>query len=81
MVEIKIPHQEELSIISDTEILGDLGLNEVPLTELRAMLPQDALENAHYTTTTKINADGSGETVIATVRGGFERALVCSAGL
>ncbi|KAG0306773.1 hypothetical protein BGZ98_001734 [Dissophora globulifera] len=80
MVEIKIPHQEELSIISDTEILGDLGLNEVPLNELREILPQDALENARYTTTTKPNADGTGETVIAVVRGGFERALVCSVG-
>ncbi|KAI8596347.1 hypothetical protein EDD21DRAFT_422517, partial [Dissophora ornata] len=29
MVEIKIPHQEELSIISDTEILADLGPNEL----------------------------------------------------
>ncbi|KAF8919709.1 hypothetical protein BGZ58_004583 [Dissophora ornata] len=28
MVEIKIPHQEGLSIISDTEILAGLGLNE-----------------------------------------------------
>ncbi|KAG0017020.1 Transcription factor Dp-2 [Podila clonocystis] len=29
MVEIQIPHQEELCIISDTEILGDLGLGTV----------------------------------------------------
>lgn len=76
MVEIKIPHQEELSIISDTEILGDLGLNEVPLNELRAMLPQEALDSAGYTTTS-MDSDGSTDNVMTTVRGGFERALLC----
>ncbi|KAG0349041.1 hypothetical protein BGZ54_004491, partial [Gamsiella multidivaricata] len=79
MVEIKIPHQEELSIISDTEILGDLGLNEVPLNELKTMLPPNALQNARYTTNTKV-VPGMGEELMATVCGGFERALVCSAG-
>ncbi|KAK3811916.1 MAG: hypothetical protein J3Q66DRAFT_348832 [Benniella sp.] len=77
MVEIKIPHQDELSIISDTEILGDLGLNEVPLSELKKMLPQEALEKAGYTTTST-NTDGSTDNVMTTVRGGFERALVCA---
>lgn len=75
MVEIKIPHQEELSIISDTEILSDLGLNQVPLNELRTMLPQEALDDAGYTTTS--DADGSTDNVMTTVRGGFERALLC----
>ncbi|KAF9896781.1 hypothetical protein BX616_006773, partial [Lobosporangium transversale] len=70
MVEIKIPHQEELSIISDTEILGDLGLNQVPLNDLKAMLPEEAFNKFSYTTTTTENGD-----VIATVQGGFERAI------
>ncbi|KAI8596020.1 hypothetical protein EDD21DRAFT_389603, partial [Dissophora ornata] len=79
VVEIKIPHQEELSITSDTEILADLGLNEVHQKELHAMLPQYMLNSARYTT--KSTGDGcGGENVMATVRGGFESALVCSAG-
>ncbi|KAF9924515.1 Transcription factor Dp-2, partial [Modicella reniformis] len=79
MVEIKMPHQEELSIISDTEILGDLGLSEVPLSELKTMLTQEALNRAGYTTTsTTMDADGSADNVMTTVRGGFERALVCA---
>ncbi|KAI1318243.1 Transcription factor Dp-2 [Mortierella claussenii] len=81
MVEIKIPHQEELSIISDTEILGEMGLNQVPLTDLKAMLPQEAFDKARYTTATVQDIVDSGNEnmcVVATVRGGFERALVCS---
>ncbi|KAF9998164.1 Transcription factor Dp-2 [Entomortierella chlamydospora] len=77
MVDIKMPHNEELNIISDTEVIGDLGLNDVPLAELKAMLTPEAFENAGYTTTTTSGEDGDNN-VIATVRGGFERALVCS---
>ncbi|CAO3569428.1 unnamed protein product [Mortierella alpina] len=76
MVEIKMPHQEELSIISDTEILGDLGLNTVSLNELKATLPQELLENACYgASAAEGEADGN---AAVTVRGGFERAMFCS---
>ncbi|KAG9323416.1 hypothetical protein KVV02_002576 [Mortierella alpina] len=76
MVEIKMPHQEELSIISDTEILGDLGLNTVSLNELKATLPQELLENACYgASAAEGEVDGN---TIVTVRGGFERAMFCS---
>ncbi|KAF9108565.1 Transcription factor Dp-2 [Mortierella sp. AM989] len=78
MVEIKMPHNEELNIISDTEIVGDLGLNDVPLSDLRAMLPQDVIDRAGYATTTTSGAHG--DNIIASVQGGFERALVCSVG-
>ncbi|KAF9126227.1 Transcription factor Dp-2 [Mortierella sp. 14UC] len=49
-VRIQIPHySEELSIISDTEILGDLGFNAVTLDDLQAMLPSgDLMESARY---------------------------------
>lgn len=66
-VEIQIPHQEELCIISDTEILGDLGLGTVSLNDLKTMLPKDLLGNARYVTN-----PGN-----VTVHGGFER-VVCS---
>ncbi|KAF9320394.1 Transcription factor Dp-2 [Podila minutissima] len=68
MVEIQIPHQEELCIISDTEILGDLGLGTVSMSELKTMLPKDLLGNARYVTN-----PGN-----VTVHGGFERQVVCS---
>ncbi|KAF8919384.1 hypothetical protein BGZ58_004644, partial [Dissophora ornata] len=58
MAEIKIQHQEELSIISDTEILTDLRLNEVRQEELHAMLLQDMLNSTRYTT--KTTGDGCG---------------------
>lgn len=46
---IQIPQNDELSIISDTEILGDLGHNAVTLKDLQAMLPNDDLmESAQY---------------------------------
>ncbi|KAG0070496.1 Transcription factor Dp-2 [Linnemannia elongata] len=47
-VRIQIPHNDELSIISDTEILGDLGHNAVTLEDLQAMLPTDLMESAQY---------------------------------
>ena len=73
-----MPHQEELSIISDTEILGDLGLNTVSLNELKATLPQELLENACYgASAAEGEADGN---AAVTVRGGFERAMFCSQG-
>ncbi|KAF8951606.1 Transcription factor Dp-2 [Entomortierella lignicola] len=77
MVDITMPHNEELNIISDTEIVGELGLNDVPLEELKAMLTQEAFDDAEYAT----RATGEfGENIIATVKGGFERAIVCSSG-
>ncbi|KAF9280066.1 Transcription factor Dp-2 [Mortierella alpina] len=48
MVEIKIPQQEDVSIISDTEILGDLGYNTVELDELHAMLPKNLMDTVQY---------------------------------
>ncbi|KAK3829778.1 MAG: hypothetical protein JOS17DRAFT_747530, partial [Linnemannia elongata] len=48
-VRIQIPQNDELSIISDTEILGDLGHNVVTLKDLQAMLSNDDLmESAQY---------------------------------
>ncbi|KAF9319097.1 Transcription factor Dp-2 [Podila horticola] len=67
MVEIQIPHQEELCIISDTEILGDLGLGTVSMNDLKT-LPKDLLGHARYVTN-----PGN-----VTVHGGFERQVVCS---
>jgi hypothetical protein len=49
MVEIQIPQQEELGIMSDTEILGELGLNTVTRDELETMLPKDLMDAVQYT--------------------------------
>ncbi|KAF9181451.1 hypothetical protein BGZ51_005420 [Haplosporangium sp. Z 767] len=70
VVDITIPRQDEMSIISDTEILGDLGLSNVSMTDLRAMLPQEVVEKARYTSA---SADGNLDRV--TLQGGFERAM------
>ncbi|KAF9968001.1 Transcription factor Dp-2 [Mortierella alpina] len=59
MVEIKIPQQEDVSIISDTEILGDLGYNTVELDELQAMLPQDLMNNVQYAVSIEETQDRS----------------------
>ncbi|KAG0213827.1 Transcription factor Dp-2 [Mortierella sp. GBA30] len=48
MVEIQIPQQEDVSIISDTEILGDLGFNTVALDELQTMLPPNLMATVQY---------------------------------
>ncbi|KAF9318995.1 Transcription factor Dp-2, partial [Linnemannia elongata] len=61
MVEIKIPHQDELSIISDTEILGDLGMNTVSLNELKEMLPEDMIPSGCFATATGAGARAAGE--------------------
>ncbi|KAG0298831.1 Transcription factor Dp-2 [Linnemannia gamsii] len=47
-VRIQIPQSDELSIISDTEILGNLGYNAVTLDDLQAMLPNDLMQSAQY---------------------------------
>ncbi|KAF9146617.1 Transcription factor Dp-2 [Mortierella sp. GBA39] len=47
-VRIQVPQNDELSVISDTEILGDLGYNAVTLEDLQAMLPNDLMESAQY---------------------------------
>ncbi|KAI1296203.1 hypothetical protein EDD11_007499 [Mortierella claussenii] len=52
-VEIQIPQQDELSIISDTEILGDLGFNTVTMDDLETMLPSHLMNAVKYT----INAE------------------------
>lgn len=89
MVEIKIPHQDELSIISDTEILGDLGMNTVSLNELKEMLPEDMIPSGCFATATGAGARAAGEIsshemtdsgvdVRVTVSNGYERAMVCS---
>ncbi|KAF9988520.1 hypothetical protein BGZ65_001982 [Modicella reniformis] len=49
MVEIQIPQQDDLSIISDTEILGDLGFNTVTMDELETMLPEHLIDTVQYT--------------------------------
>ncbi|KAF9990728.1 Transcription factor Dp-2 [Mortierella antarctica] len=57
MVEIKIPQQEDVSIISDTEILGDLGYNTVELDELQAMLPPNLMDNVQYAVSLEDNQE------------------------
>ncbi|KAF8926045.1 Transcription factor Dp-2, partial [Dissophora ornata] len=49
LVEIQIPQQDELSVISDTEILGDLGFNTLTLDELEALVPHDLIDSIRYT--------------------------------
>ncbi|KAF9906532.1 hypothetical protein EC991_000539 [Linnemannia zychae] len=85
MVEVKIPHQDELSIISDTEILGDLGMNTVSLNELKEMLPEDMIPSGCFATAIATGGDASsqemndsGVDVRVTVSNGYERAIVCS---
>ncbi|KAK3840727.1 MAG: hypothetical protein J3R72DRAFT_170561 [Linnemannia gamsii] len=85
MVEVKIPHQDELSIISDTEILGDLGMNTVSLSELKGLLPEDMIPSGCFATATATGGDisnhemtDSGVDVRVTVSNGYERAIVCS---
>ncbi|KAF9119663.1 transcription factor Dp, member 3, partial [Mortierella sp. 14UC] len=85
MVEVKIPHQDELSIISDTEILSDLGMNTVSLSELKEMLPEDMIPSGCFATATATGGDtsshemtDSGVDVRVTVSNGYERAIVCS---
>ncbi|KAF9104484.1 Transcription factor Dp-2 [Mortierella sp. GBA35] len=88
MVEVKIPHQDELSIISDTEILGDLGLNTVSMSELREMCPEDMIPSGCFAAGTGIGRrtgevsshemTDSGVDVRVSVNNGYERAMVCS---
>ncbi|KAG0360261.1 Transcription factor Dp-2 [Gamsiella multidivaricata] len=90
MVEIQIPQQDELSIISDTEILGDLGFNTVSVNELETMLPKSLVDAVQYTVnaeedlrSSRENSTAAGNGVQAatsiTVRGGFEREIVRAA--
>ncbi|KAF9149686.1 Transcription factor Dp-2 [Linnemannia schmuckeri] len=86
MVEVKIPHQDELSIISDTEILGDLGMNTVSLNELKEMLPEDMIPSGCFAMAAGAGARAAGEIsshemtdsgvdVRVTVSNGYERAM------
>ena len=88
MVEVKIPHQDELSIISDTEILGDLGLNTVTMSELKEMCPEDMIPAGCFAAGTGVEGRSgevsshemtdSGVDVRVSVNNGYERAMVCS---
>ncbi|KAF9360606.1 Transcription factor Dp-2 [Mortierella sp. AD094] len=49
MVEIQIPQQEEPIIMSDTEILGDLGFNTLTIDELEVILPKEFIDAVQYT--------------------------------
>ncbi|KAF9924688.1 hypothetical protein FBU30_005381 [Linnemannia zychae] len=86
MVEVKIPHQDDLSIISDTEILGDLGMNTVALSELKEMLPEDMIPSGCFATSAAACGEASGDMsshdsgvdVHVTVSNGYERAIICT---
>lgn len=52
MVEIQLPQQEELGIMSDTEILGELEFNTVTMDQLETMLPKHLVEAVQYTVNT-----------------------------
>ncbi|KAF9577933.1 hypothetical protein BGW38_006560, partial [Lunasporangiospora selenospora] len=47
-VEIQIPYHDELTIVSDTEILGNLGLNTLKLNALRSMLSKELMDIVKY---------------------------------
>ncbi|KAF9110380.1 Transcription factor Dp-2 [Mortierella sp. AM989] len=53
MVEIQIPQKEEPIIMSDTEILGDLGFNTLTIDELESILPKDFINSVQYTVNTE----------------------------
>ncbi|KAF9315389.1 hypothetical protein BG003_003097 [Podila horticola] len=72
-VEIRIPQHEELSVISDTEILGDLGLNSVSMEELQTMLPGDLMDSVQYVTNSSYLQPHPQSHV--TVQSGFEREI------
>ncbi|KAG0300391.1 Transcription factor Dp-2 [Dissophora globulifera] len=83
MVEIQIPQQDDLSIISDTEILGDLGLNALTTDELEGMLPAGLTNVVQYTVNTErrthngdMSTSSNDEPLSITVRGGFEREII-----
>ncbi|KAG0001132.1 Transcription factor Dp-2 [Entomortierella chlamydospora] len=49
IVEIQIPQQEEPIVMSDTEILGDLGFNTLTIDELETILPKEFVDVVQYT--------------------------------
>lgn len=67
-IEISIPHQEEMSVISDTEVLTDLGLDSVPMEQLRAVFSAELIE----TVLLGVDIQSTGS---VSLRGGHERAL------
>ncbi|KAG0043958.1 hypothetical protein BGZ83_010812 [Gryganskiella cystojenkinii] len=68
-VEISIPQQEELSIISDTEVLAELGLDSVPMEQLRSCFSVEAIQT--IAPGVDVNSHG-----LVSMRGGHERALL-----
>ncbi|KAF9536355.1 hypothetical protein BGW38_010215 [Lunasporangiospora selenospora] len=95
MRRVREEHRLRKNIISDTEVLGDLGLNNVTMAALEDMLSSDLLKIAQYSSTTATAGCGSpspttrapstsstsGPTpMTVTVRGGFERELICVGG-
>ncbi|GJJ69967.1 hypothetical protein EMPS_02316 [Entomortierella parvispora] len=67
-IEISIPHQEEMSIISDTEVLTDLGLDSVPMEQLRAVFSAELIE----TVLPGVDIQSADQ---VSLHGGHERAL------
>ncbi|KAF9380826.1 Transcription factor Dp-2 [Mortierella sp. AD011] len=49
IVEIQISQQEEPIVMSDTEILGDLGFNTLTIDELETILPKEFVDIVQYT--------------------------------
>ncbi|KAF9976662.1 hypothetical protein BGZ73_008059 [Actinomortierella ambigua] len=50
MVQIQIPSQDDLHVVSDTEVLGEMGLNKISHQSLRRMLPKELMDNVQYAT-------------------------------
>lgn len=68
MVEISIPQQEEMSIISDTEVLADLKLDTVPMEHLRTVFSTEFIEIV-------LPGVDPQSTGLVSLRGGHERAF------
>ncbi|KAF9195077.1 Transcription factor Dp-2 [Haplosporangium sp. Z 27] len=87
IVDIAIQQQEELVIMSDSEILGDLGFNTLTIDELEDILPKEYIDAVQFTVNTEERVpsseddsdmaieNGARATTI-TVQGGFEREFV-----
>ncbi|KAG0238655.1 hypothetical protein BGW41_008129 [Actinomortierella wolfii] len=50
MVEIKMPYQEDLNVISDSEVLSEMGLNEISHQSLRQLLTKELMDHVQYST-------------------------------
>lgn len=88
-VEVRVSQQEELYVISDTEILSELRLNSVGMNDLQAMLPKkEMMDSVRYSTATAEELEAAAAAAMATsealaasgprvtVLSGFERQML-----